>query len=895
MSPFRVFFLTFLAGMGGLIAVSPPSPDAPPSQERIPEPSVESLISDLSSDSYQVREEATLKLWSLGETALEDLKKAAAGDDPEVTFRTSKLIRNIEHFITPETDPELMEHVESYKKANPERKMEILRRIALKKGWHQILKLYAAETDPQLREQLRDLAYGSAITGARENLAAGKDDEARRLLELSPRDDRSLIALANFHRAQGTLDAERLKAATGPADWRAALARAAGDTRAAAEAAREAGDEMLAAAMGLFDGDFLPWLELQRSHEEDPFRLLYMDIIAGRWDPAQQDKAAKSLARLSSDVTDSRDDKSRAAAADMLFLAGYPELGEAEMPKLPVPVAVSYYSTLERFDEAFSTLGLDPSAPDFSDWVDKKFATYLNQKRFENDRAQDESSAAEKELHNLAFLMSQLGLHKEMASAFEKPLLAMSESDQEDFLTLLSALFSNENGFSNTATLAQFIGGKWADADEGRWRQLVNLAFGEDDFAIQWWDWTEVLDAQASFPDRFEGVLGLFGFIPDPKRSRDRWLDLAWQAVEKGTPAQKSQYLKRIGYISDFSSGDGRHPDMATALKVFSLQSTEDRGASLFARSTGLSLQGKWNEVADIFTELIAGEKGDKVSAARPDLHAYLAASLRRAGREAEAKEQDAWVEKLALWERNSSLRISGGYAFGGDTERADLWLARHAIEESPSLEGYENALTEHSSRLLEKGFWKGAAALAEAVALRASEEKVGMLQALNLRLKADLPRAVDIIHDEHERSMEMLTRCHSFFPAGGWLADHFYPALRRANLVEVHDQFFEGSWKVMSDLTTRYPNSEQILNTSAWLAARAVSRLPEAEVMSRKALELNPDQAAYLDTLAEIYFARKDRKSAIKWSKKAVNFSPGDAMIRRQYERFLAEPFPGE
>ena len=48
---------------------------------------------------------------------------------------------------------------------------------------------------------------------------------------------------------------------------------------------------------------------------------------------------------------------------------------------------------------------------------------------------------------------------------------------------------------------------------------------------------------------------------------------------------------------------------------------------------------------------------------------------------------------------------------------------------------------------------------------------------------------------------------------------------------------------------------------------------------------------------MAEVQFAKRDRKAAVKWSAQAVNFDPplsaSGVMIRRQYERFLKEAFP--
>ena len=142
-----------------------------------------------------------------------------------------------------------------------------------------------------------------------------------------------------------------------------------------------------------------------------------------------------------------------------------------------------------------------------------------------------------------------------------------------------------------------------------------------------------------------------------------------------------------------------------------------------------------------------------------------------------------------------------------------------------------------------------------------------------------------------------MLGRCHALFPSGGLLADHFFPSLRKAGLIKEHDQYFEKSWSIYSRLTKEYPNSERLHNGSAWMAARAVRHLSEAEEHAKKALALNPDQSAYLDTMAEVQFAKRDRKAAVKWSAQAVNFDPplsaSGVMIRHQYERFLKEPFP--
>jgi predicted Zn-dependent protease len=96
-----------------------------------------------------------------------------------------------------------------------------------------------------------------------------------------------------------------------------------------------------------------------------------------------------------------------------------------------------------------------------------------------------------------------------------------------------------------------------------------------------------------------------------------------------------------------------------------------------------------------------------------------------------------------------------------------------------------------------------------------------------------------------------------------------------------------------MQDVIRLYPQSDNTRNTAAWFASRALRRLDEAATHLKAALAARPEQPAYLDTMAEILFAQGQRSKALEWSARAVNFEPSDPMIRRQHERFRADPLP--
>ena len=882
---------SFLLGTAVCFAADQPnaSPLVPPAPPAAEAPGADALIANLAAENYKEREEATRKLWEMGTSVLEPLKKAMQGDDPEITFRVSGLIRNIEHHITPDTDPAMIELVERYFKANTEEKKDILTQIRTRRGWHQFLKLYESETDQAIRDDMRADVHGIAITAAREKLIEDKPQEALKFLQLAPQDNQSLMSIAAFHRAQGTLEAEieRAKGLPGVegARLRAALYRTAGNLEEALKAAIEAKDESLAAEIALHQGNPLPLLELVgKNGNDNPLRAAYLAAVSRKWkgETVKESDLEPFVKMLSS-----RDEEGRASGMASLFLLGRPAPAEPVFAKASPLQASSYLKSIERVPEAMAVLGLDARKPDFTGWVAKRFARIVSD--------EDDSSLASDELMHIASLMTQLGLHSELVSAFEKPMLNLADEDEDTFISMIERMFSGSGSGRVAADLGRAIGVRWAGDDAGRWRTLATLAFEENEPIMEWWDWTAELDPKATPADRFDGVLAMLTYTRDPKRLGARWLNLAWKAAEKAPEGQKVKLLKRIGYMSEGSARTGRSGDIANSLKVWDQLPKDERGDPIQAAPyLGLSATGRWEEAAEVFKSILDRDTKAGAAGARVFIHSYTAASLRRAGKEKDALIQDELVEKLTLGDWGTAYENYKGYAYGGDSERAAKWLAR-AITEGP-LGGEGTRTGEYSDWLLEQGQWKNAAALAEVVALRTLGQDlngVSPAELLLLRLKVDLPFALSILETDRPAALKMLSECHGFFPSGGWLADFFFPAVRKAGLIKQHDEWFESSWKIFEERIENYPASDQLRNGAGWLAGRAARRLDEAENHMTHALTLNPDQAAYLDTMAEIQFAKRDRKAALKWSAQAVNFSPGDPTIRRQYDRFTNQPFP--
>jgi tetratricopeptide (TPR) repeat protein len=87
-------------------------------------------------------------------------------------------------------------------------------------------------------------------------------------------------------------------------------------------------------------------------------------------------------------------------------------------------------------------------------------------------------------------------------------------------------------------------------------------------------------------------------------------------------------------------------------------------------------------------------------------------------------------------------------------------------------------------------------------------------------------------------------------------------------------------------------------LNQYAWLISNTFGDYEAALQSSHRSLELIPESAGYLDTLARCYYAVGDYAAAARHQRRAVELEPNTGQIRRQLELFektLQEQGPGQ
>jgi tetratricopeptide (TPR) repeat protein len=857
---FRVCLALSLLASPGFCATLEPVTDRIPAE-----------IKRLGDDRYSVREEATKRLWELGRSALPQLREATSHSDPEIVRRAKLLIRKIELEITPDTEPEVLALVERYGQATPDEKAHLLQELRRHSAWKQMLRLFRDDQDAMLRGRLQGMIQNVAIEAARLKLIAGKDEDARELLELAPGDGAGLIALAEFHRNRGNLQAE-LEKATRPA-WRVALLRVSGDlVRARAEAAAM-GDLKTVAILALVEGDPLPWLDLFENAEgARGGARIYLRLARKRW--MGEALTADDLAPLR-DGLKTEDDTS--AARNLLFLLGQSGLAEESLLKDDPKSAFGHFDLSERVAEALRAVGLDPAQPDYKGWITKRFEALL--------RDPDEATNESEELQMMAAFLGRRGLIAEFA-AYDEPLAKLAETAPETFTDFLTGMFNREELSNGATKLARRIAVNYAKDDDAKWAELPGLALGEASMAGEWWDWLGELDPQATRADRFDALLALFRIGGDSRHLRAAWLKKIWAEIEKLPADQASPKLMLILQLALAAR------DLDNALRAWDRLGDQAvlGDSETQERLVYLSAAGRWDRVSELWLKFVE-DNPEHV-----EFHAYAAVSLRRAGRLKEAAEQDAWTEKLALGEASSLYRIAKAYLYGGDFQRAVQWGQRAIRQATPETNNWNEVLELHIDQMLATHDWKRAAAAGEVMAsihAGGGSRPKPPLELLRLRVGADFPRALAQLGSNREQAFALLENCHRLMPADGSLADSFFPALRAAGLRKEHDTLFERTWAMLQPVLATYPDGANTCNTAAWLAGRAALHLDEAQVLIQRALADSPEQAAYLDTLGEIWFARGDRKKALEWSARAVASDPLDPSLRQQNERFRSAPMP--
>src|SRR5687767_1734908 len=123
---------------------------------------------------------------------------------------------------------------------------------------------------------------------------------------------------------------------------------------------------------------------------------------------------------------------------------------------------------------------------------------------------------------------------------------------------------------------------------------------------------------------------------------------------------------------------------------------------------------------------------------------------------------------------------------------------------------------------------------------------------------------------------MKEIDACVALMPADIEMPIDLIPALEGKGKAKEAEALFARTLKVKRQLCKDYPKSAAVHNSLAWLCAVTRRELDDALRHASKAVEMEPDRAAYRGTLAEILFQKGDKERAIAEMKKCLEPKKG-------------------
>jgi len=853
-------------------------------------PSVDEWVRRLGADSWSEREKATRELWALGEEALPMLEEAAGIADPEVVRRAREIKRKISMGLMPDTPPEIAKMIESYWAAEPPAKDSIVSRQLLPaKAWRQILGIYRAEKDAAVKRRMRP-AVAKAIRGAvRDALVAGDEAEALKWLESGPRDAVGLADWAAFHAARGTARAE-LKRARGVAGKagalrRMSLLRALGDFSGAGREAEKAGETGIAATMRLLRGDPLPWLEARSkettSDTSQLWRKVYLKWAVGPREGGGAGNARGSespgrIFEIDPDLSDpflGRNSLWRRMEA--LFAMGAVGDAEKALGGLSGPGVALFFDRQDRLGDAWKALGIGEEK-DFGAWAEKRIG------KMKDDSGDDDESPDKRKLLILCKIFESRGRGGEPASWLGGTIDDLAKDDPAKLREFFEELLVER---VVTAAISAGVAFVSADlSDDFRWH-AVFMSIGEalhmpaEDKRL--FEWLGPPTEDLPTERRLRVALALTGLLPGETKLRSEWIARLHRDALKAKGPERERLLGLLFKIAKFGG------DFDPAFEISGELAKDHPKHPLFGfYLMCLVHEEDWDELLDQ-TRMGAAAYPDV-----PEWRMRLAVALRRAGREKESDREERMAGMMAMADAAMCYQFGRICISTTGFDRAAGWW-RRVVAETPSGTGeWGRSLEQVRIEALAHRDWKLAAATGEAmvfVRLDGPEGEAG--DYLRARFDTDLARAMVVLKKDRKRAVGMLDRCADLLPTDSAPADDFLPAVREAGLLSVHDRCFQRAWENFSEVLGEFPDSPSTCNNAAWIAARALRNLDDAERHIRHALSLAPNNPSCLDTMAEVQFARGEREKAIEWSRRAVRANPIKLSLLRQMARFRTAP----
>ena len=837
----------------------------------------------LGSEIFAKRQLATKEIWKGGRESLGFLEELLADENPELRARALTIIQKVKLGITPETPEKVTQLLDQYFSGTAKRKLSVIGSLQAAREYELLLRLREFERDVTVLEKL-DPVIAEILPGVvRSHLNEGDLQSAKQDLALSDQFDH-LIQYAHLLEVMGELDAEiqnlsQLKDLASQARYLACL-RVKGDAELLRAAAQKLGDQDAENLAALNLGDHLPFLRsvLEESNPTLPNRYYIQWAIADHeGDEAVKKEVLDALLYLSGQESE------RQGARMSLFRMGYGEHVFQGLQGSELDGKVAYLLSHDRYAEAQEVIGLR-----LGEDLDESLGEILKKAE-----VAVEESGNSGELDRLVHIVNFLEERGLVKNAVQVSLVLFDLlRPLDDWST---AGFARKMYYSAPVSV------------------FTALAREVTEYGVTLEEFFDLLPLRT--PDKSLLLLDTLAEIYPEMEFRERLL-LAMSFSSRELLVSPEIFREARDKV--FAFFRGREDEVEQLKNLRSLLAERNREEDLLMLTAALAEAGSPDYFIESSLAVDGGQikKGGEALAKMKIKDGQVSANflykkgliLKRAGMEG----GEEVMKKALLFSNGSALSLTN-FAMEhlrlGEVSEAYGLLRRALLRtESPvrsSQLGIRHSIVEElAAEAVTLGHWENALAYRELAALGdvyATGDVPYGIFAMRLRFQILIARgAVAMKRGDVVEAVKAFTRAHEILPRDGYLANDFFPLLRSLGLIELHDQLFAKSIQFCRESIHRYPKDDNAYNNFAWMASRANRCLDEAEGYLKIALSLNPESAAYLDTMGEIYFARRKREEAVKWSVRSVANSVLGSVgtrweLQYQNERFRLGGFPPE
>jgi tetratricopeptide (TPR) repeat protein len=826
-------------------------------------------IGELGSSSFKTRQKASLFLWGAGVPAEPALRRALKSEDREVARRAREILDKFKYGIYPSTPKKIVDLVARYRSGSAETKHEVIGELAkLGTGGQAVLvKLAAAEDDVHLRRELFYRLSGDVVPSL---LAAGRFDEVEELLELALKggDQQAFRNYAAYLSLRGRLAAKipfwtkKAKKLTGyqAAEVLLYMERAKGDAAKTLWAARKTGKKPLLASVLIEQGR---WKDLAADPEvptesADPLEMMaYMaayNRLAGN-----SKQLEKIIASLKSAPTP--DPFSVRKKGIALLLNDRPADGIEFLKKAgDIPVVFELLAAQHRFKEAFDLARDFKGGPDWEDYVGLGLA------KARAHLLTGDPDQAVKGLKKLSALAAERAAKAKDCS----PDLKLVEGEMQIRLDDLA--------FAHAAQVAL-----QAEKENQMTTLLGHLFTDRGEEAAAWWDYYRKKRPTEKPADTLKKLRTLLTSKLPAKDFAGLAEDFEKVAGTLKREEEKAQWLEALGEGCVAYHRDDR------ARKYFE---KADSATALARLGDLLAEKNQWRPAAEFY-----GKAWEK-DRSKPGPLFLRGRALERGGAKEEGRKLMELAHLIPLANDHTRFKFAQSLARKGHLDAATReWqlLARTARYHYAEL---SNTLRFLGMEAYAKGKFDFAADCHERTILVC----LGNIYFVRSSAYLTVPSGIHFMRargwmakGKIKEALQEMDLCLAALPGDIDSTIQLVPDLDKRGFKKEADGLFKRVLGHYAKVCKAYPKSAQLDNSAAWLAVCCRRRLDDALAYAKKAVELAPKTAAYLDTLAEVYYQRGDKATALRHMKKCLELDPQSDYYRKQIKRFQKEGPPSE